>query len=117
MGKFDFTSTIKKVQDSYKKDARRSSQIGLGSSLEAVSQDPADYVVLPEWFKENTSVMGLRFGHVMQIAGDPDSGKTSFSLLAIKAAQDQGHGVVYCETEGKTSESDFIAAGIDPLGV
>src|SRR6185436_16828916 len=111
MGKFDFSGTIKKVQDSYKKDARRSSQIGLGSSLEEVSHDPADYVVLPSWFKENTGVLGLKFGHFVQIAGDPDSGKTSLSLLSMRAAQDQGYGVVYVETEGKTSEQDLIAAG------
>lgn len=117
MSKFDFTKTIKRVQDSYKKDARRSSQIGLGSSLEEVSHDPADYVVLPSWFKENTGVLGLKFGHVVQIAGDPDSGKTSLSILAMKAAQDQGYGVIYVETEGKTSEGDLRSAGIDPNGV
>lgn len=117
MSKFDFSKTIKRVQDSYKKDARRSGQIGLGSSLEAVSLDPADYVVLPDWFKDHTGVSGLRFGHVVQIAGDPDSGKTSFSLMAIKAAQDQGYGVVYVETEGKTGEGDLVGAGIDPKGV
>lgn len=117
MGKFDFTKTIKRVQDSYKKDERRSSQIGIGSSLEAVSMDPKDYIVLPDWWQENTGVPGLRFGHICQIAGDPDTGKTSLSLLAIKAAQDQGYGVIYTETEGKTSENDLIAAGIDPSGV
>lgn len=117
MSKFNFEKTIKRVQDSYKKDARRAGQIGLGSSLEAVSEDPKDYVVLPEWWKTSFGILGLRFGHVVQIAGDPDSGKTSLSLLAIKAAQEQGYGVVYVETEGKTSENDLIAAGISPQGV
>lgn len=117
MSKFNFEKTIKRVQDSYKKDARRAGQIGLGSSLEAVSPNPTDYVVLPEWFKEHTGVMGLRFGHVVQIAGDPDSGKTSLSLLAIRSAQEQGVGVIYVETEGKTGEADLIGAGIDPKGV
>lgn len=117
MSKFNFEKTIKRVQDSYKKDARRSGQIGLGSSLETVSEDPKDYIVLPEWFKEDTGVLGLRFGHVVQIAGDPDSGKTSLSLLAIRSAQQQGYGVVYVETEGKTGQGDLINAGIDPNGV
>jgi RecA/RadA recombinase len=117
MGKFDFTKTIAKVQATYKKDERRQSQIGLGSSLEAVSHNPEDYVVLDDWFKDNTGVLGLKFGHVVQIAGDPDSGKTSLSLLAMRKAQEQGYGVIYVETEGKTSENDLRGAGIDPSGV
>lgn len=117
MGKFDFTKTIARVQDSYKKDARRASQFGLGNSLESVSNDPKDYVVLPPWWEQGTGVMGLRFGHFVQIAGEPDSGKTSLSLVAIRAAQEQGYGVIYAETEGKTGEGDLRAAGIDDKAV
>lgn len=117
MGKFDFTSTIESIQNTLKKDERRQQQFGLGNSLPSVSNDPNDFIVLPDWWREHTGVLGLRFGNYVQIAGDPDSGKTSLSLLAIKCAQDQGRGVVYVETEGKTSEDDLIAAGIDPKGV
>lgn len=117
MGKFDFSNTISKVQNSFSRDPRRAEQIGLGNSLANVSQNPEDYVVLPEWWKEKYGVLGLRFGHFVQIAGEPDSGKTSLSLLAIKHAQEQGYGIVYVETEGKTSEEDLVAAGIDPTGV
>jgi RecA/RadA recombinase len=116
MSKFDFTKTISKMQNALG-DERRASQIGLGSNLESVSQEPTDYVVLPTWFKESFGIMGLRFGHWYQWAGEPDSGKTSFSLLAIKHAQEQGYGVVYVETEGKTSEEDLVAAGVNPAGV
>lgn len=116
MSKFDLSKTITKMQNALGNE-RRASQIGLGNNLESVSQDPADYVVLPDWFKQSYGIMGLRFGHWYQWAGEPDSGKTSFSLLAIKAAQDQGYIVVYVETEGKTSEEDLVAAGIDPNGV
>lgn len=114
MGKFDFTDTIDKIQNSFKGDDRRASQIGLGSALVAVSNNPEDYVVMPDWWKENYGVLGLRFGHFVQIAGEPDSGKTSLSLLAMKAAQEQGYAVLYVETEDKTSEKDLLDAGIDP---
>lgn len=117
MSKFDFSKTIAKVQNSLKDDQRRAGQIGLGSNLESVSTNPEDYVVLPKWWEESFGIMGLRFGHFVQIAGEPDSGKTSISLLAIKHAQEQGYAVIYVETEGKTSEEDLIAAGIDPNGV
>lgn len=116
MSKFDLSKTITKMQNALGNE-RRASQIGLGNNLESVSQNANDYVVLPSWFKESYGIMGLRFGHWYQWAGEPDSGKTSFSLLSIKSAQEQGHIVIYVETEGKTSEEDLIAAGIDPNGV
>lgn len=117
MSKFDFSNTISKVQNSLAKDPKRAEQIGLGNSLATVSQNPEDYVVLPQWWREHFGTLGLRFGHTVQIAGEPDSGKTSLSLLAIKSAQEQGYGVVYVETEGKTGQEDLQAAGIDPNGV
>jgi hypothetical protein len=116
MSKFDLSKTIAKMQNALN-DERRASQIGLGNNLESVSSNPDDYVVMPDWWREAYGVLGLRFGHFVQIAGEPDSGKTSISLLAIKRAQEQGYGVVYVETEGKTSEEDLIAAGVDPSGV
>jgi RecA/RadA recombinase len=115
--KFDFSKTIKRVQDSYKKDERRKSQFGVGSALEAISNNPEDYVVMPDWWLETFGILGIKFGHFVQWAGEPDSGKTSVSLLAIKRAQEQGVAVIYAETEGKTSEEDLVAAGIDPKGV
>lgn len=117
MSKFDFTKTIKRVQDSYKKDERMSDQIGDGTSLEEISTDPADYVVMAPWWKEKFGVLGLKFGHMVQVAGKSDSGKTSISLDAMRRAQEQGLGIIYVETESKTGPEDLIAAGIDPAGV
>lgn len=117
MSKFDFTKTIKRVQDSYKQDKRMAAQVGDGMSLEEISNDPADYVVMDTWWKEKFGVMGLKFGHMVQVAGKSDSGKTSISLDAMKRAQTQGYGIIYVETESKTGPEDLIAAGIDPAGV
>jgi len=117
MSKFDFTKTIDKLQNVYKKDQRRANQFGLGNSLEKISDNPEDYVVMPPYFKEHFGIMGYPFGKWTQISGKPDAGKTTACLLAMKAAQEQGHAIVYVETEGKTSESDLLSAGIDPAGV
>lgn len=117
MSKFDFTKTIKRVQDSYKKDIRMSNQIGDGLTLEEISNNPDDYVVMDTWWKEKFGVMGLKFGHMVQVAGKSDSGKTSISLDAMRRAQEQGRGIIYVETESKTGPEDLIAAGIDPAGV
>jgi recombination protein RecA len=119
MSKFDFTKTISRVQAQYKKEKNEdmAKKIGLGNSLESISTDPNDYVVMPDWFKENYGVMGLKIGHMVQWAGKSDSGKTTLSLLAMKRAQEQGFGIIYVETEGKTGPEDLAAAGVDPDGV
>lgn len=117
MSKFNFDSTLNKVQESFKKDKRRASQMGLGTSLADISTDPSDYVILPDWWHEHFGIPGLQFGKIVQIAGDSDTGKTSLALVAIKAAQEQGYGIIYVETEGKTGPADLVNAGIDPNGV
>lgn len=116
MSKFDFTKTIKRVQDNYKKDQRMANQVGDGLTLEEISTNPADYVVMDPWWEEKFGVMGLKFGHMVQVAGKSDSGKTSISLAAMKKAQEQGFGIIYVETESKTGPEDLISAGIDPAG-
>jgi len=117
MGKFDFGSTIGKVQDSFKKNTARASQMGLGNTLQDISKDPNDYVLMPDWWQDSFGIPGLQFHKIVQIAGDSDTGKTSLALEAILRAQQQGYGVIYIETEGKTGEADLLAKGIDPAGV
>ena len=115
--KFDFSSTIEKIKKSMKKEEKRVSQFGLGNTLPPVSKELSDYVVMPDWWKEYYGIPGLEFGKIVQIAGDGDTGKTSIALEAMLRAQQQGFGIIYVETEGKTGESDFIAKGINPAGV
>ncbi len=117
MSKLDFSGTISKLQASFKKDEKRAAQFGLGSSLEEISHDPLDYVVMPDWWSRYFGVMGLPFGKWVQISGKPDSGKTTTCLEAIRRAQEQGHAVIYVETEKKTGVEDLSNAGIDPNGV
>lgn len=119
MGKYDLGSVITKVQKSIKDDKMRKS-VQIGSAMASISKDPNDYVVLPlvmEWPEVTGGLLGLPFGKLTQIAGDSDTGKTSFCITAMKAAQDQDIAVLYVETEGKTSQDDLVAWGVDPAGV
>lgn len=88
------------------------SKIMLGSDL----PDAADleYVIMPTWWQQATNTKGIPFRKIVMIAGDSDSGKTSCSIAAIKAAQEQGVTVLYVETEGKTTKKDFTDWGVDP---
>lgn len=117
MSKFDFSKTISKVQASFKKDTRRAKQFGDGNNLESITKDPKDYVVMPKWWMEKIGILGLKFGHVYQIAGDSDTGKTSLSVLAMKQAQEQGHIVIYVETEQSTSPEALNKSQIAPEGI
>lgn len=115
--KFDFKDIVSDIQNSMKKDPRRAKQFGLGSDLRPFSKDPKDFVVLPEWWEQSFGILGLQFGTITQIAGKPDSGKTSIAIIAMRAAQEQGYGIVYVETENKTTPNDLRAWGVDPDGV
>lgn len=86
-----------------------SSEITLGSELD----DTVEYINLPDWWTESTGLPGLPFRKLVQIAGDSDSGKTSFSISAIKAAQEQGVTVLYVETENKTTKKDLEEWNVD----
>lgn len=84
------------------------------SADEMPDSDNLKYIVMPSWWQEGTRTKGLPFRKIVMIAGDSDSGKTSASIAAIKAAQDQGVTVLYVETEGKTTKKDFTDWGVDP---
>lgn len=90
----------------------RESKIILADEL-SDTQD-LEYIEMPEWWQKATNTKGIPFRKVVMIAGDSDSGKTSCSIAAIKAAQEQGVTALYVETEGKTTKKDFLDWGVDP---
>jgi RecA/RadA recombinase len=112
--KLDMKSIASRVKASFKGDEKAASMVGVGSDLKSLTDD--DYVKLGEWWSdpESTNTPGIAFGKVTMLAGTPDSGKTSVAIQAMKAAQEQGVAVIYAETEGKTTEADLVAWGVDP---
>ena len=101
------------------KDSRLKKAIQAGNDMQNLTDNEEEYIVLPKElkFEEFTGMKGLPFGKIVQIAGRSDSGKTSFAIKAMKAAQEQGHGIIYVETENKTSKRDIESWGVDPKGV
>jgi hypothetical protein len=90
MSKFDFSDVVVDIQESLKKNKTMAAHFGVGNSLVNISYDPEDSVVMPEWWKESFGVLGFQIGHIVQIAGNSDSGKTTTALEAIRRAQEQG---------------------------
>lgn len=115
MSKFNMDNLANEIRKSFKDNPRLAKRIGVGSNLSKL--EDKDYIIMPQWWKDCTGVVGLPFGKLVMIAGDSDSGKTSAAIEAMKAAQQQDVGIIYVETEGKTTEQDFRTWGVDPSGI
>lgn len=114
MPKFDMQSIVADIRKNIKDD-RKQMSIGTGNDLRQLTEK--DFIHLPEWWQSATGTFGLPFGRVVLVAGSSDSGKTSLAIQSIKAALEQGCGVIYAETENKTTEADFLNWGVDPTQI
>lgn len=101
MSKFNMGTLAADIRKQFKDSPKLAKRIGVGSNLSKLTD--ADYIIMPPWWKECTGVPGLPFGKLVMIAGDSDSGKTSAAIEAMREAQRQEVGVIYVETEGKTT--------------
>lgn len=115
MSKFDMSSLASDVKKQFKDNPKLQKRIGVGSNLSKL--EDKDFIILPQWWEQCTGVKGLPFGKLVMIAGDSDSGKTTTAIEAMKAAQKQEVGIIYVETEGKTTEADLLNWGVDPNGL
>lgn len=115
MSKFNMGELASNIKKQFKDNPKKAKRIGVGSDLSQLTDK--DFIIMPPWWKICTGVPGLPFGKLVMIAGDSDSGKTSAAIEAMKAAQAQEVGVIYVETEGKTTEADLKNWGVDPTGI
>jgi RecA/RadA recombinase len=82
-------------------------QMTSGSNITRPTKD-SEFVLYPgEHWQALTGVRGIPFGKFVQIAGKPDSGKSSHAMAFMKSAQDAGHIVVLWDAENKFSPNRF----------
>ena len=76
----------------------------------------SDYVLSNEvlFWQPLTGVKGLPYGRIVQIAGKPDSGKTTTAMLFMKAAQFSGTVVILWDSENKFDMQRFLEMGGAP---
>lgn len=115
MSKFNMNDLVSDIRKNFKDNPKLAKRIGVGSNLSKL--EDKDFILMPSWWEQCTGVKGLPFGKLVMIAGDSDSGKTSAAIEAMKAAQAQDVGVIYVETESKTTENDLRKWGVDPDGL
>lgn len=114
----DIAELVAKAQGRFdKKKKGIAARMKSGDEI-ALSQNPEDYICSPEinkFWKPLTGLMGVPFGRIVQIAGKPDSGKSTSAMIIMKAAQEQGVLVLLWDAEGKFDSSRFRdRMGADP---
>lgn len=107
--KVDIDKIVKKARSSFtkKNDLGLAKQLVTGSSIPRPTK-PSEFVHWPDspW-ELLTGVPGLPFGRIVQIAGKPDSGKSTHAMQFMKLAQDQGFTVLLWDPESKFSAFRF----------
>jgi RecA/RadA recombinase len=104
----DINSIVSKVQSSFGKDKGRAGEICKGSEIVYPTRDDEFVCWKNSPWQELTSIKGVPFGKVVQIAGQPDSGKSTHAMQFMKNAQDQGGIVIILwDSENKFSARRF----------
>lgn len=102
--KFNINDLVERAKGRFdKKKAPLTARMKTGDQI-TLSSNPADYITSPEidrFWKPLTGLLGFAYGRIFQIAGKPDSGKSTAAMLAMKAAQQQGALVILWDAEGK----------------
>lgn len=108
--KLDIAALVEAAKGRFdKKKGGISARMKTGDEI-ILSTNPDDYISSPEidlFWKPLTGLMGVAYGRIFQIAGQPDSGKSTLAMQLMKAAQDQGALVVLWDAEGKFDSRRF----------
>ena len=113
--------TKKKIEDDFSldnilKEARASFagndkglglQLTSGADISRPSKDSDFICYKGSHWEQLTGIKGIPFGKVIQIAGKPDSGKSSHAMAFMKSAQDDGVYVILWDAENKFSPTRF----------
>ena len=108
MSKIDVNKIVSDMQKLYSKDKKIQSIISTGDSVKTVYTDK-DVVVLPKDhpLRALSGLPGIPYNKIVQIAGKPDTGKSTFAGELMVAAQKQGVQVILFDSEQKFDASRF----------
>lgn len=105
----DLKDTIARMRDGINKD------LGKKVALDLATEDLLQvhqWIDMPEWFTFVTGKgRGIPCGHITQIIGEPDSGKTSLIISMMIACQKQGGIVFMIDSEHKFPVDRFTRFG------
>jgi len=101
---------IESVRSSYGKDKGKAEEVSSGSKIIIHSNDDDFITWKNSPWSMLTGIKGIPFGRIVQIAGKPDSGKSTHAMQFMKLAQDQDVLVIFWDSEKKFMASRFKKA-------
>ncbi len=118
MGKIDVSKIVSDMQKLYQKDKKVQSLICTGQSVKT-DYTLSDVVPLRGDHPLSTllSLPGLPVNKIIQVAGRPDCGKSTWAAEAAVAAQRANIQVIYTDAEDKFDAGRFKSMGGDPTSV
>ena len=112
--KIDIKKIVSDMQKLYDKDKKAKSTITTGDSVKADFTSD-DVIVLSEHhpFRQLSGLIGQPYNKIVQCAGKPDSGKSTWASELMVSAQKQGAQVILWDSEDKFDANRFKAMGGD----
>lgn len=107
--KLDLNKLVDSVRSAYGKDKGKAAQVSTGNSISRPTEDEAFVCWKNSPWSELTGTPGIPFGRIVQIAGRPDSGKSTHAMQFMKLAQEQNILVILWDSENKFSPKRFDA--------
>ena len=108
MSKFDISSIVADVQKLYNKDLKAKGMITTGDSVRQIYTEN-DGVPVPAGhpLKELVSLPCVPYNKILQISGNPDTGKSTVCGQLMASAQKSGHLVIIWDAEDKFDARRF----------
>jgi len=108
MAKFDIGSIVADVQKLYKKDDKSQAMITTGGSIrQAFTEDDGVPVPAGHPLRELVGLPCVPYNKIIQVSGNPDTGKSTFCGQIMASAQKSDHVVVLLDTEDKMDALRF----------
>ena len=104
----DLDSIINKARSNFSRNEKGlGNQITTGSNIFRPTEDSHFICWKDSPWETLVGIRGVPFGRIVQIAGRPDSGKSTHAMAFMKQAQDQGIVVILWDAENKFSANRF----------
>ena len=115
MAKINVNKIVEDMQKLYQKDKKVQTLITTGNTVKQKYTEK-DVVPLPGGhpLKELMGLPGIPFNKIIQIAGKPDTGKSTFAAETMVAAQKAGIQVILWDSEDKFDASRLASMGGNP---
>ena len=118
MSKIDVSKVVASVQKLYSKDKKALSIISTGDAVK-IDYLAVDVAPLPfgHPLQVLSGVIGIPFNKIVQVAGKPDCGKSTWAGEAMVASQKAGHQIILWDAEEKFDSNRFTNMGGAPSEV